>query len=247
MSHMAGNKKKSAANTIEGVFSSRDKGRKQYWLVKETGGGSAEVQPINERLAPTGAKRNISLGELLEGFEPEPEFYVDGALKSETPEPEKPAAPRKGVTLDLEGFELSGSAEEVEKSARAAFGMALAHLKRGNRTKARRIFENLAGSEAGFQRVHKHMFNDFGISLRREHLPETAIKLYSRALSLASDDPHLHFNMARVLYEDRNFTEANSHLERALQLDPELMEARMFLEYIRRKRRKNADKVRIDD
>jgi tetratricopeptide (TPR) repeat protein len=243
---------------IEGVFSSPAKSPKgkQYWLVKEISGSRAEIQPVNERLTPQGPKNIITLGQLLESFEPEPDFYVGKAYKPqahekpqerEQPEPTPVAAkPKNRVHVDLEGFELVGDPEEVEKNARAGFGLALAHLKRGNTKRAQEMFERLADADGDYAPAHKHMFNDFGISLRKERLAETSVKHYERAIGLSPSDENLHFNIARAYYDLREMDKATEHLEKALEMEPGLMEARMFIEYIRRKRGKSASQVRLD-
>jgi tetratricopeptide (TPR) repeat protein len=238
--------------TIEGVFSSREPvtGSKTYWLVKEIPGGRAEIQPVNERLVPQGQKKNITLGQLLESYEPEPDFYTAKSYKESKAQGREtkatPAENKGGVKRDLEGFDLFGSPEEVEKNARAGFGMGLAHLKRGNAERAKEIFERIAEDDADYAPEHKHMFNDFGITLRQQHFAETSVKNYTRALSLVQGDENLHFNIARAYYELQEFDKAVEHLERALEIEPGLMEARMFIEYIRRKRRKTASRVSLD-
>lgn len=240
------NARNDRGKAIEGIFSSPAErpGGKQYWLVKEIPGGRAEVQPVSERLIPQGPKKTITLGELLESYEPEPDFYVAKTYKKR---PQSEGRSRSGVDIDLEGFELRGPPEEVEKNARAGFGIALAYLKRGNRAKAREILERLVGEEADYAPEHKHMLNDFGISLRKQRLPEASVKQYSRAMGLAGNDGNLHFNVARAYYEMGDYDRATEHLEKALNLDPGLIEARMFIEYIRRKRREFMSRVRLDD
>jgi tetratricopeptide (TPR) repeat protein len=229
--------------------------------VREIPGNRAEIQPVSERLTPQGAKKTITLGELLENYEPEPDFYVAKTFRHqaqpesaapeapahEEPKPDRrPESAAKRVPVDLEGFDLLGEPEEVEKNARAGFGMALAHLKRGNMSRAREMFDSLAEAEAEYVPVHKHMFNDFGISLRKERMAEASVKHYRRAIGLAADDENLHFNIARAYYDLREMDKAVEHLEKALQMEPGLMEARMFIEYIRRKRSEAASRVALD-
>ena len=151
------------------------------------------------------------------------------------------------VDIDLEGFELQGPPEEVEKNARAGFGMALAHLKRGKTAKAKEILDHLTGNEADYAPEHKHMLNDFGISLRKQRLPDVSVKHYNRAIELVRNDGNLHFNIARAYYELGDYDKATEHLEESLKLDPSLIESRMFIEYIRKKRREFVSRVRLDD
>jgi len=255
---------KTKREPIHGVFSTMETRKigtgatlrkakvKQYWLVHELDDDLAEVQPINENLIPTGKKRNISIDTLLDRFAPEPEFYIN----SEVPEPsdrggavldldDEPMAPPQPLRREpvvsgpeIEGFELSGPPEDVEKSARASFGLGLTYLKRGNMTKAVDIFTALAEAEAPFVPEHKHMFNEFGISLRKERLIDTALKCYLRAQDLTEvDDENLAHNIARAYFEKKDIPNAVKYLERSLEINPELKESQLFLKYLRRKHR----------
>lgn len=250
---------KSAREPIHGVFSTMETRKvgtgttlrktkvKQYWLVHELGEDDlAEVQPINENLIPTGKKRNISIDTLLDRFTPEPDFYI----KSEVPEagdkggsvldlddaPLTPPAPSGPSGTEIEGFELTGEPEDIEKNARASFGLGLTYLKRGNMTKAVDIFNALTESEAPFAPEHKHMFNEFGISLRKERLLDTALNCYLRALDLApGSDENLAHNIARAYFEKKDIPNAVKYLEESLKINPDLKESKLFLNYLRRK------------
>ncbi|MEW5773431.1 MAG: tetratricopeptide repeat protein [Thermodesulfobacteriota bacterium] len=248
---MADSPAKSRTDKLSGVFSTQEVKKvgtgatqrrtkaKQYWLVNELDGDQAEIQPINENLIPIGKKRVIRLEDLLERFEPEPEFYVHTGRAS--PEALRELRERKAdgtVEIDLEGFDLTGSPEDVEKSARSSFGLGLTYLKRGNREKAEDIFRRLAEVKADFAPEHKHMFNDFGISLRKQSLLDLAVMHYLRALDLAGNDENLHHNIARAYFEKKDFTAAIKALEMSLAINPDLKESRKFLRYIRRARDK---------
>ena len=105
---------------------------KQYWLVNENEDGRVEVQPVNEKLIPVGRKRTVTMEDLLERFEPEPEFIVGLAAYRKTEEPDRDgrkSMAATGVELDVEGFDISGSPESMEKNARAGFGLGLTYLK----------------------------------------------------------------------------------------------------------------------
>lgn len=208
---------------------------KQYWLVNELDGDQAEIQPINENLVPIGKKRIIRLEDLLERFEPEPEFYVKtGRASPEAWQELKERQAGGEVEISLEGFDLTGSPEDVEKSARSSFGLGLTYLKRGNREKAEDIFRRLAEVEADFVPAHKHMFNDFGMSLRKQSLLDLALKHYLRALKLAGDDENLLHNIARAYFEKKDLPMAIQALEKSLTINPNLAASRKFLRYIKR-------------
>lgn len=215
---------------------------KQYWLVNENRDGQAEVQPINESLVPIGKKRTVSIDDVLERFEPEPGFFVhSGADKVRPDEPItlhdriEPEPPAEAPVESIEGFDITGTPEEMERNARASFGIGLTYLKRGNLQRAEEVFEKLAEMEGDFKPQHKHMFNDFGVSLRKQNLFDTALKHYLRAKDLASDDENLMHNIARAYYEKRDIKHAIKYLELSLRLNPDHEMSRRFLRWIKRK------------
>jgi tetratricopeptide (TPR) repeat protein len=235
-----------AEETLKGVFRTKKtdasgKSVLRYWLAWDRDDGNVAVQPLNSNMVPAGQKRVISSEAFLETFESEKDVFVDPATakvrriwKAEldmdddlktgpvTDRFRKPAAP-------------PGAPPDVEKSARAEFGIALTYLKRGYREKAKQHFEALAKEKGNFEPQHKHMFNDFGIGLRKSRMYDTALKHYQRALELSPDDDHLLHNMARAYYEQGNMGAAAQNLEKSLALNPRLKESRLFLEFINNK------------
>lgn len=222
---------------------------KQYWLVQEASDGIAEVQPINENLIPIGKKRTVSVGTLLERFAPEPDFFVSSDMFDQPEAEEEEATPASAEPgPEVAGFDISGSPEEVEKNARASFGLGIMYLKRGNNAKAQEIFAKLAEIDAAFAPEHKHMFNDFGISLRKEKLYETALKHYLRARELDNSDENLIHNIARAYFEIGDLDNTHKFLEESLQINPSLKASQLFLNFLNKKKtpKKNSKPIRMD-
>jgi len=224
---------------------------KQYWLVKELEEGRVEVQPVTEKLIPVGKKRTVAMEDLLERFEPEPEFIVGLSFEQKGGETGRAIGEFMGAGLGaeagIEDFDVSGSPESMEKNARAGFGLGLTYLKRGNLQKAQELFERLAALEADFVPGHKRMFNDFGVSLRKENLYDTALKHYMRALKLSGgkDDNLLH-NIARAYFEKNDIKNAVKYLESSLRLNPRHKESKQFLNYIKKNRKDAVTPIRMD-
>lgn len=246
---------------IRGVFSTQEVKKigsgtsvkktkvKQYWLVQEISQDDAEVQPINENLIPIGKKRTVSITTLLDRFTPEPEFFITSDMFEDKDSGEVTAegAPPQKTAADVEGFDISGTPENMEKNARAGFGLGIMYMKRGNSAKAEEIFSKLAAVDADFTAEHKHMFNDFGISLRKEKMHDTALKHYLRANELDGTDENLLHNIARVFFELGDMDSAVEYLERSLEINPSLKPSRLFLNYILKKRRKKSSgPIRMD-
>ena len=142
---------------------------------------------------------------------------------------------KRGETFSAE-FEYGNALNVDEENIRANFGLGLTYLERGDKAKANDIFERLVKLDAAFETEHKHLFNDFGINLRKQDMYDQAVDYYSRALELTEDDENLHYNIARAYFGIQNYEKALEHLNKALELAPEMKEAQKFITYLKNKR-----------
>jgi tetratricopeptide (TPR) repeat protein len=232
---------------IKGVFSSqmiqkvgtgtttRKIIQKMYWMVEEKDPGGIEIQPLNKNYVPSGPKRKITLDELLENFSPEPEFYVSTVyprlreLETTIVKGEKHRS--KGEIFSAE-LEFNTALNVDEENVRANFGLGLTYLDRGEANKANDIFERLVKLDAAFEKEHKHLFNEFGINLRKNKMYDQALDYYKRAEDLSPLDENLFYNVARAFFEKSLYEKCVEYLNKALTLNPDLSEARQFLDYI---------------
>lgn len=114
----------------------------------------------------------------------------------------------------------------------------------GKYDKACDIFKRLVGLEATFAAEHKHLFNEFGISLRKAKLVDQAVNYYERALELAEEDEHLHYNVARAHFERGDDKECREHLNKALDINDQFDEGLRFMEFLDRKEGQPATRPR---
>jgi len=235
---------------IKGVFSTqtlmkigtgttqRKTVQKSYWFANELEDGRIEIQPLNKNYVPSGPKRIITKEELLEKFIPEPEFYTY-EVYPRIRELNKTIARAdrhrmRGETYSAE-FEYKKALKVDEENIRANFGLGLTYLDRGDTEKAQNIFERLVKLDAAFEKEHKHLFNEFGIKLRKNKMYRQCLEYYKRALELAPEDDHLLYNIARCYFEMKDYSKCKEYLEKALELNPELEEAKKFMEYLQKK------------
>lgn len=237
-------------NKIFGIFSSqtmqkvgtgtsvRKTIQKTFWMVKELGDGVMEIQPINMNCVPSGPKRKIAKEDLIQKFSPEPEYYVQTvypAMRSLDQKVEDGEKHReKGEHFSAENKFQKALEVDVD-NVRANFGLGLTYLERGESEKADNIFERLVKLDAAFEPEHKHLFNDFGINLRKNKMYDQALEYYSRAETLATADENLYYNMARAFFEKRQIEQTVEYLNKALELDPEHEAATQFLQWIKEK------------
>lgn len=232
---------------IRGVFSTQEIRRvgtgtttrktvqKSFWFVDRNAAGAIECQPLNANYVPSGPKRVITLEELIDKFAPEPEYYLNSVY------PKMQELQRtidnadehreKGETFAAE-YEYETALKVDEDNVRANFGIGLTYLQRGENGKAEDIFQRLVNLDAAFEAEHKHLFNDFGINLRKSKLFEQAVVYYGRALELTQNDENLHMNMARALLETKELDRCTLHLLTALDLVPTHENALKFLQWL---------------
>ncbi len=237
-------------NRIKGVFSTQSlikigtgtttkkTVQKTYWMVEELEDGQFQIQPLNKNYVPSGPKKIISKEEFLEKFYPEPEFYIN-TVYPRMRELQKTIARAdrhrmRGETYSAE-YEYKNALKIDEENIRATFGLGLTYLDRGENDKAKDVFERLVKLDAAFEEEHKHLFNEFGIKLRKNKLYDECIQYYKRALELTQDDEHLYHNIARAYFEKGEVNKAVEYLKKALEINPNFEEGKKFLEYIKKK------------
>ncbi len=191
----------------------------------------------------------LELGDPLPETQREPSLALDDTPLELTPplpetQQESVAVPEQAPAdaTRLQQEKLEAPIKEIIQNMQDDFADGLKHLKAGRIEKAVELFEYLAGMQADFQPEHKHMFNGFGIDLRKNKIFDLAIKHYTKALDLSPSDENLYHNIARVHYEKGDVDQALKNLEKSLELNPNLRESELFWDFIIKKRRKTAEK-----
>jgi tetratricopeptide (TPR) repeat protein len=234
---------------IKGVFSSermakvgagatvRKTTQTMYWLGDEDEEGRIWILPLNPNYVPSGPKQEIAKDEFLETYAPEPEFYTSKVYPSIRKLNQTIAKAERhrsnGETYSAE-MEYGNALRVDEENIRANFGLGLTYLDRGDTDKADNIFQRLVKMEAAFEAEHKHLFNDFGINLRKNEMYDQAVEYYKKALVLSPTDENLHYNMARACFARADITKTVEHLRRALTLNKDLEIAQKFLLYLKK-------------
>jgi tetratricopeptide (TPR) repeat protein len=242
---------------INGVFSSQEVKKvgtgtttrktiqKTFWFCAELDDGSVEVQPLNANYIPSGAKKTVTRDQFLASFSPEPEMYVT-TVYPKMREVNKVIARgdryREKNELYSAEMEYDNVLKVDEENVRANFGLGITYLERGEKGKAENIFERLVKLEAAFEEEHKHLFNEFGIKLRKNGMIDEAVTYYERAMELASKDENLLYNLARAYLEKKELGKAVDFLMQSLALNPSLEPAVKFLQWLESNNLVPADK-----
>jgi tetratricopeptide (TPR) repeat protein len=232
---------------INGVFSSQEVKKvgtgtttrksiqKMFWFCIEDANGQIEVQPLNVNYIPSGPKKTLSKDDFLSRFSPEPEMYVTNVFPK-IRELNKTLARAERYRSNKEYYsaemEFNNALTVDEENVRANFGLGITYLERGEGSKANNIFERLVKLEAAFQEEHKHLFNEFGINLRKNKMIDQAITYYARAEELAVRDEHLFYNMARAYLEKEDMGNTLLYLFKSLDMAPGLEVSVKFLMWL---------------
>jgi len=244
-----------ASDRISGVFSQKKTAKigtgttarrtefLAYFAVREREDGVIEVQSLGPDDVPFGPVTEISREELLENYLPDPQktlARVQAALSPRDQEVQRAVARgdkfrKRGETFTAE-YEYNKALQLDMGNVRANFGIGLCYIDRGEREKAHEVFERLVKLDAAFEDEHKHLFNEFGISLRKSGMQDEALEYYERALALSPDDENLRYNMARAALDKGDARAAAQHLAACLKLNPAHAEALQFVDYLKRKK-----------
>jgi len=217
--------------------------QKMYWFVDEDADHVLEVQPLNKNYVPSGPKRRIGLEELLDKFSPEPEFYMSTVyprMRELNMVIQKGERHREKGEIFSAELEFGQALAVDEENIRANFGLGLTYLDRGEANKADDIFQRLVHLDATFEKEHKHLFNEFGMSLRRNKMLDQALDYYQRAEQLAESDDNLMFNIARAFFDKRQYDKAMEYLQKAIALNPQHEQSLRFIAFLEDKGLVNA-------
>ncbi|WP_421900151.1 tetratricopeptide repeat protein [Maridesulfovibrio sp.] len=235
---------------IQGIFSAKKKSvigtgttkkrteQTTYWYAEEQDNGVLNVQALNTNYVPTGPQAAVEMEMFLNEYHPEPEIYIEKYLPN-VEKLEKSIAlgeshRAKGESYSAE-YEFNKAMSLDELNVRVNFGLGLTYLDRGEVDRANNIFKRIVDLDSCYEPQHKHLFNEFGISLRKNGMLTQALEYYLRAEKLVKEDENLHLNIARVHYEHGDLKPCLEHLRQALRLNKSLEEACVFLNFLKGK------------
>lgn len=196
------------------------------------------VRALNKNFIPTGKTQTVTREELLSHYLPEPDLYMNKVVPMmrqvrETVEAAD-AHRAQGESMSAE-FEYKNALRVDEEHIRATFGLGLTYLDRGEVDNANLVCRRIITLEAAFGREHKHLFNEFGIQMRKHRMYAQALRYYFKAYRLSNKDEHLLYNIARTYFEKGRLKLARKFLEMALAMAPAFEEGQTLLRAVDRK------------
>lgn len=217
------------------------KSSKRFYFVWDLGNACFAAQALDNSFSPIEKPRLLSAAQLKANLRLEPGIL---AAPISTPDfrASRPAGRESSEATELTDasileLEKARKAKQVEMDMRNNFDKAIRALSRPrDRKGALAALGQIAETTEGIVPAHKHMFRDFGVSLRKKSLPELALTCARRTLELAPNDDHAHFNMARLLGILGMYDEAEAHVQTAMKLDRTETVYPKLLAWLRNKR-----------
>lgn len=198
---------------------------KIYWYIQELERKAFSTRQINSNHVPAGEEKIINLQSLMDNFLPEVEFWEEKTVPAmrelETLIEDGEADREDGKFYSAErSFQKALGIEE--QNVRALFNLGLVYLELDAMDKARDMMTELLKLKTEFRGKDQHLFNEFGISLRKNHMYEEAVTYYNHALKYIQDDENLYYNLSRSYYEKGDWIECANALSKSRALDPEM-------------------------
>jgi len=205
---------------------------KNYCQADQVDEAQVKLAFLGDDGEPTGIEITMPVDEFLRRFTFEPSFMPPKVKSREQKQADKHSAMAEKHRERKEFFSAEweyNKALKIEpENIRANFGVGTLYMEMGETEKAKGVFKKLAQVEAIFEEENKHIFNEFGITLRKTKMYDEALANYMKALEISPQDENLYFNIARLYYDKEDPDKAQEWLEKALNVNPDFREARQF-------------------
>ncbi|MEN6473318.1 MAG: tetratricopeptide repeat protein [Syntrophaceae bacterium] len=205
---------------------------KNYCMADQVDEAQIKLTFLGDDGEPTGIEITMPVDEFLKRFTFEPNFMPPKAKSKDQKLADKHSSMAEKHRERKEFFSAEweyNKALKIEpENIRANFGVGTLYMEMGETEKAKGVFKKLAQVEAIFEEENKHIFNEFGITLRKTKMYDEALANYMKALEISPQDENLYFNIARLYYDKEDASKAQEWLEKALNINPDFREARQF-------------------
>jgi tetratricopeptide (TPR) repeat protein len=208
---------------------------KNFCYAEQIDGDAVKISFLGNEGNPTGIVIEMPYEEFLQKFTFAPDYKVKTKQERETDKhialAEKNRARKEYNSAE---WEYTSALKIDPESIRANFGIGTLYMEMGQPNKAKEVFRKLCEIDAIFEEENKHIFNEFGMQLRRAKMTDEALAHYLKALEISSRDEHLYFNVARLYYDTGEFETALQWIEKSLKINPQFREAGQFDTLIRK-------------
>jgi len=208
---------------------------KNFCFAEQLENDLVKVSFLGNEGNPTGIVIEIPYDEFLQKYTFDPDYKVKTKQERETDKHIATAEKhRSRKEFNSAEWEYTSALKLDPESIRANFGIGTLYMEMGQPSKAKEVFRKLSEIDAIFEEDNKHIFNEFGIELRKANMIDEALGNYMKALEISPNDENLYFNIARLYYDHRDWNNALTWIEKALTVNPHFRDAKQFDALIRK-------------
>lgn len=130
------------------------------------------------------------------------------------------------------------TSDALEGAMRGMFKTALAYIEQNQLSQAEHSLQKILALKQVVKARHKHIFNEFGIMLRRNGMYAWSVDFYTMAIELSGDfpDENILINMARSLFRLQRYLACTQYLFKALRIEPRHWAVMRFLAWMQQER-----------
>ena len=208
---------------------------KNYCRAEQLDDDLIQVTYLGNEGQPTGIVIKMPYDEFMSKYTFEPDYKVKTKEERETDKHIALAEKHRSRNeFNSAEWEYNSALKIDPDSIRANFGVGTLYMEMGQVDKAKNVFQKLSQIEAIFEEENKHIFNEFGIELRKANMVEEALANYMKAIEISPGDENLYFNVARLYYDTKDWANALKWIEKSISINPNSREAKQFESLIRR-------------
>ena len=208
---------------------------KNYCHAEQLDDELIQVSYLGNEGHPTGIVIKMPYDEFMNKYTFEPDYKVKTKEERDTDKHIALAEKHRSRNeFNSAEWEYNSALKIDPDSIRANFGVGTLYMEMGQVDKAKNVFQKLSRIEAIFEEENKHIFNEFGIELRKANMVEEALANYMKAIEISPGDENLYFNVARLYYDAKDWTNALKWIEKSIATNPYSREAKQFESLIRK-------------
>ncbi len=202
---------------------------KNYCRAEQLDAETVKVMYLGTDGNPTGIEIQVPCQDFLKKYTFDPNFKVktkeEKQLDKHIALAEKHRSRREFNSAE---WEYTSALKIDQENIKANFGIGTLYMEMGEVDKAKDVFKKLTQIEAIFEDENKHIFNEFGIELRKTQMFDEALGNYMKALEISPQDENLYFNVARLHFDLKDFAKALEWIDRAIEVNPDFRDAKRF-------------------
>ncbi len=202
---------------------SRDATSVNYYEAFPQGEGRYKLVLLDLNDQPTGFSEIVTENELKKNYEFAPNYFENKMTSQEKEVARKLANGREHLKKEeyfSAEFEFDGVIEIDERNLEAHVAKSEAQLGQGDVDAARQTLEKVSEFEELYEKSNKHIFNSYGMTLRKGGFFDKAVESYAKALRMDPADENLFYSIGRATYDKKDNRKALIFLNKCLSLDP---------------------------